>query len=339
METVRNAYLNISYNGTDISEDVSKGLVSATYTDSAAGRADDLQVTLEDTKALWQGAWFPEEGAVLKASLVCRNWRKAGADLTLPFGKFEIDEIDLNGPPDTVTMKSVSVDIKGSMRLENKTKGWENVRIETIAEEIAGCHGLTLYWDAGVSIEFGRVEQRDQSDGRFLEELCGKNGLTMKVSGGKLIIYDGKDYDERPPVYTVTRSDGEVLDHHFSSKSHDVYRACTVLYSDADTGDELSYTFTDPDASVCGHTLKINERVESLAAAQKKAMAELRKKNKNKVTGDLTLLGCPELAAGVNIAVVGYGAFDGAYHVEEARHEHGSGGYTTALNIRKTVLY
>ena len=45
--------------------------------------------------------------------------------------------------------------------------------------------------------------------------------------------------------------------------------------------------------------------------------------------------GCFSIAAGVVIAVKGFGSFDGNFIVEEARHSVSSSGYTTELRLRR----
>jgi len=78
--------------------------------------------------------------------------------------------------------------------------------------------------------------------------------------------------------------------------------------------------------------------VESRSAAEKRAKAELRKRNKNELKAELTLMGSPELSAGLNIRIEGFGVYDGVYFIEEARHEV-SQGYTTTINIRRILTY
>ena len=43
---------------------------------------------------------------LVSAVLVQKNWNDTGKDLTLDMGTFEIDSVDMSGPPDKVTVKA-----------------------------------------------------------------------------------------------------------------------------------------------------------------------------------------------------------------------------------------
>ncbi|GHU78869.1 hypothetical protein AGMMS49992_30220 [Clostridia bacterium] len=55
----RRAYPVIEYDGMDISDEVSSGLLSITYTDNI-DKADDISITVEDREGNWIGSWFPQ---------------------------------------------------------------------------------------------------------------------------------------------------------------------------------------------------------------------------------------------------------------------------------------
>lgn len=336
---MRRTILNLLYENKDISAAIAPFVVSVSYTDHAHGKADDLRIVMEDVDGRWRGAWFPDKGATVRGELRCLDWFSPGVHHTLPMGVFTIDEIDLAGPPAVLSMKAVSAFTTKPLRLEKKTRAWESVALGTITREIAAGHGLAAYFDLEADPVFARVDQREESDLSFLSRICTENGCHLKAAEEKLIVYSGKNYDARPAVATLSRADAGLKAYAFSSKAHEVYRACRVTYSDPETKTERDYTFTPPDSIASGHVLKVNTRVESLAAAQKTAVSALRKKNKNEVTGTLTLSGRPDLLAGCNIAVAGFGLYDGKYAVDEAGHVRDGSGYQTTLKVRKVLSY
>ena len=75
--------------------------------------------------------------------------------------------------------------------------------------------------------------------------------------------------------------------------------------------------------------------MKSQAEAERLAKAKLRELNAKIMTGQVTIVGDPSIAAGVVIAVKGFGSFDGNFIVEEARHSVSSSGYTTELRLRR----
>ncbi len=80
----------LTYQQRNITRDISKHLLSLTYSDFLTGEADSLEVELEDTEGKWRDAWYPGHGDTLKLSI---GWE--GEPLRA-VGSFEIDEVELN---------------------------------------------------------------------------------------------------------------------------------------------------------------------------------------------------------------------------------------------------
>ncbi len=62
MRKARRAYAVVTYDGQDITEAISKGPLTLTYTDNT-DQADDIQITLEDREGNWRGPWYPKVAA------------------------------------------------------------------------------------------------------------------------------------------------------------------------------------------------------------------------------------------------------------------------------------
>lgn len=58
--TARNTKISVSFAGTDISDVVSKYLMSMTYTDNEEDEADDLQIKLQDRDGVWLQQWLQD---------------------------------------------------------------------------------------------------------------------------------------------------------------------------------------------------------------------------------------------------------------------------------------
>ncbi len=332
----RRAKVTLIYEGVDISADVAPFLLSFSFSDHAEDKADDLQVTFQDREGLWKRDWYPSKGATMVAAIETKEWE--GSLSRLPCGTFSIDEIDASGSPDTVTLKGVPELVKTSLRRERKTKAWEDISLSKIASEIAGIAGVELFYDVDEDPQYSRRDQREQTDLAFLRNLCDDAGLSLKLSNGRLVIFDAEKYEAMPPVATIKK--GDISRYSFSSKSADIYKSCTVKYHDAEKKELLSYTYVpDPEPEV-GQELQIRRRVESLANAESLARKELRKANRHEVTGSMTTAGNVLLSAGLNVTVSGFGRFDGTYHVEKAVHSVSSGsGYETSIDIRRILGY
>ena len=84
---INRASLILTYDGVDISADVSDCLEDFSVTQALGGKADDLQVTVENIDGLWTGAWFPSKGAELTAKI---HAEFLGAKKQLDCGTFAV---------------------------------------------------------------------------------------------------------------------------------------------------------------------------------------------------------------------------------------------------------
>lgn len=335
--SMNRAFLTLLYDGKDISTDITASATSFSYTDHDGGKADDLQVSLEDIRGLWKGAWFPQKGAILKAGIRAEFGGKIN---TLDCGVFAIDEISVQGPPDTVNFKAVSSFTAKSLKRENKSRAWENRNLKEIASGIAGEHKLIFFYDTSETVGFDRLEQREESDLAFLKRVCEDHDLNLKISGEKLIIYESRTMEKEPSVFSVVRGKSAVSRYSFTTKTVDLFRGCQVNYWDAEKKRTHTHIFIPPDGPPVGQLLKVNQRMENGAAAAARAKSALRKTNQQEITGEFDLMGDPALLAGLTGRVDGFGGFDGKYIITQAVHtQNRNQGYRTRINIRKALSW
>lgn len=327
--------LQLIYEKTDITNDVSKYIETIEYTDNASGESDDFQLGLEDRAGLWQNAWYPEKGAKITANLITRNWQ-GKTEIQFPCGQLEIDEITLSGPPDKIKLKALSVFVSGSIK-EARSQGWESVTIEAIAKEIAARHGLSVSYSAAYNPVIDRKDQNEESDLSFLLQVCSDAGLCLKITNGTIIIFDEAEYEQREPAFTITKKDA--LSYGFTSKTAQIYKSAKVTYRQGKKKKTISGSATADDVDGTGKVLKINKKVSSIAEAEHLAKKKLRDKNRSQNTANITIQWRPDAAAGNMIAVTGFGEFDGAYFIDRARHSirQSSSGSTIALELHKKL--
>ncbi|WP_310549926.1 phage late control D family protein [Paenibacillus glufosinatiresistens] len=337
-QTARWAELELTYNGKNISESIADSLLDFTYNDAASGSLDDIDLRLEDRKLKWQNAWAAQEGDVIKATIRTHHWNKPGESQKLAFGEFEVDSGSVGGPPDTVSIKATSLPVKAGVRFEKRTKAWEKTKLKTIAAEVAAKAKLKLLYEATDNPSYDRIDQTEMSDLAFLLDTATKEGIAIKVASGRLVLFDEFEYEKKSPVATIVRGRDPVLDFSFNwSIASKAYRSSVLTYTDTSSKKTYKAAFTPPGAPVSGPVLKLNEQVTSQAEAQRLARIRLREKNKEYGTGSLTLMGDVRMATGLTITLKGWGRYDGKYLIESCSHTLGSGGYTTALQIRKVL--
>ncbi|USG67452.1 contractile injection system protein, VgrG/Pvc8 family [Brevibacillus ruminantium] len=328
--------LQVWYENKEISADLRPHVLGWTYTDNLSGQADDLQITLEDKHQLWSGSWMPDTGAALQASILCENWNETGKTERLPLGSFEIDEVEFEFPPATVTVKAISVPETSSLRGEKKNQAWEQTKLSVIARDKASGAGLSLLFEAETDPELDRVEQTEETDLVFLMRLCSEAGYCLKVTGTQMAIFEEEKYERLPPIATISKGQSRLTSFRASTTTSGVYQACRVEYYSAKEKKNFSYTFAPANAPKTGRTLRVNERVASLGEAQRLAKQKLRESNKEAMTLSLTMAGDTRFVAGCTVMVAGFGFFDGKYIITQATHSQGSG-YETSLELRRCL--
>lgn len=344
----RRIRVSVTYDTTDITEDLAPFLKTVGYTDHMSGQADDLSIALEDRAGLWQSDWMPDKGATLAVTLTQSAWQGEGKEESLDLGTFEIDEIESSGAPSEAVIKAVSVPENNELRGVEKTRSWEAAQLSTIANDVASGAGLTLVYSTESDPLIERAEQTEQSDLSFLQQLCDDQGLALKVFKGQIIIFDEEAYEETAPTIAIvkpgasyTKEDGVlyltgVTGYRLKSRIRDTYQACQVQYQDAETNATITAEFTDPNKEE-GKTLHVKEQVESTSDALRLAKKRLREKNRDEVTGSFDLPGNFALLASNTVRLIGFGAFDGNYIIETASHSVGNG-YTTSIDVRRCLI-
>ena len=279
----------------------------------------------------------PAGPRLVSAVLVQKNWNDTGKDATLDFGTFEIDSIDVAGPPAKVTVKSTSIPYTSTLRMEKKSRAWENTTLQEIGNQIAGESGLGLMYEASENPKYKRKEQVLTSDIRFLQSLCKAAGMALKVTAMTIVIYDAAEYDSKPPIKIIQYGASDILSYKLGTKLTDTaYTSCHVSYTDPDTKETIEYTYT-PDSSIgTGQTLEVNEKVRSTEEAVNLAKKRLREKNAQEFTASFTLVGDVSLVAVTTVKLQGFQQFDRKYKVTQAVHSL-LDGYTVDLSLKQVL--
>lgn len=338
----RRTAIAVSIDGTDISDDANNYLISLAYTDNEEDKADDLQLSLDDREGIWLENWLDSEngtkGVEISAKIIQKNWESDGSDRVLDCGVFEIDSLDGSGFPAAVAIKGTSLPFSSAVRTAKHTKAWEKITLEAIAGEIADRSGMSLMYESSYNPLYDRKEQVELSDICFLQGLSYDAGISLKVSGGIIVLFDAADYEQKPEITTIHKGDTGILNYRFGTSTNDTnYARCHVSYTNPQTGETIEYTFEKPGADPEGQTLKINERVATIAEAQNLAKRRLRHKNKGETKAEFTLVGDVRLVSGVTVKVEGWGMFDGKYIISNAAHDVGGSGYRVGIKLRKVL--
>ncbi|MDR2946281.1 MAG: late control protein [Candidatus Adiutrix sp.] len=335
---MRRAWLEVHYEGANVTADIAADLLSFTFTEKADGEADDISLSLADRDRRWQGPWAPSQGDRIRPVIFCGSWFADGDSYRLDCGEFEEDEDELTSSSggDVVEVKAVPALVKSSLAGQRKTRSWEGASLSRIGRDIAEGAGLNLVYEAS-DIPMARTDQRQETDLAFLQRVCTEEGCRLKLSDGNLIIFEGKQADALEPV-VITRRSGDSF--RARRATADIYSKVEVSYFDPVKGKNIRYEYTPEDAPETGKVLTINQRVESAAQAERVAKAELRAKNAKQKEADWSGMGHPLIRAGGTVRVEGWGKYDGLYAVKEASHAFSDGGaYKTTAKLETALDY
>ena len=313
---ISNGWARIRYSGKD-------AYVNASYLETSSAVTNMVETTTKGMK--------------IQATIVRQNWNNDGKDDMLECGEFELDSISASGPPAQITIKGTALPFKNSIRQTIKSKSWESYTMSGIAREMAENNGMTCLFLCATDPQYARVEQYQQSDISFLYKLCHDAGFSLKTSNNILIIFDQSDYDNKPPIKTITYGK-DYINYKLSTTESNKYTSCRVTYTtpygNVITATEYVDDYNSDDED--NQCLEIYQKVADVAAAKKLAAKTLRYYNKYDFTATFTFPGDTSLVAGVPVTLSGWGSWDGKYIIKQAKHSVGSG-YTTQITLRKSM--
>ncbi|EAA7373043.1 phage protein D [Salmonella enterica subsp. diarizonae] len=325
------------YNRKDITHDVSVYVTSVSYTDRLSGESDEIQVDLEDSEGRWRDAWYPGKGDTLTLQM-----GYAGEPLR-ECGTFSIDEIELSGPPDSVSLRGLATSVTVAMRTK-VSRGFENTTLAAIAQRIAGKHHLQLQGQIE-PLTLDRVTQYDETDLAFLKRLARDYGYLVKVTHTHVIFSSLDKLRDAPPTFTFTRPDisryslRDTINRIYKGAKHRSQNSRTkqVVTYQADGGESTTTVSTATRGkNTSADTLTLSGRSGNQGTAARRTRAALNLKNQYQKVATLSMAGNIRLRAGHNVTLTGFGASDGKWLTGSVRHSMTrSGGYTMDVEVAR----
>jgi len=328
LQPVRSPQWVLIYQGINITADISAMVLSVSYTDQLSQLSGEVEVVLEDHAQRWQSSWYPSLGDALNLTIGYRG------EALLTCGDFQVDQLELNGPPDTFTIRCLAAYITPAMRTRNSI-GYEGQTLLGIAQIIAGKYGLSVVSAPDViDITFARITQKYETDLAFLKRLALEYDYDFTIRGTLLAFYSRSALEALPPFQTLTRTDLETFE--FRNRTHATYLSAEISYHDPITKSLTTQSATAVAPIAAGDILKIVSRCENGQQAALRAQAALHGHDMLFMDATLTMPGAVAMAAGTTISISGFGEFDGTYIILLARHRlDRSHGYITQAEVTR----
>lgn len=327
MEKVEIAHFKIVYNGKDISVDLSRYLTGVNYTDRVIGKTDEITIELEDTDGLWRNAWYPQKKDRVKLQM-------GYDDLMVDCGEFEVDEIQLSGPPDTVSIKGMASWVTSAMRTKD-SYAHEGKTLKEIAQTVCDKLGLTLQGTI-YTIRIARSTQDRETDLAYLKRISEEYGYVFSVRGTVMTFTSVYELEAGLPVRVFYRED--LTSYDIRDKTSGTYKNAKVIYHNPKSGEAVEFDQpADTAIPIASEdTLVIKNKAENNEQAMQQAKAALHFANTKQKEGTLVVPGDPLLVAGNNLDLEDMGILSGRYHILESIHaETRSGGYVTTMQVKQ----
>lgn len=310
MSVAPKPYYKVLYDGKNITADISKHLLSLTYTDKTEGESDELEIQLEDVDRLWQNEWYPKKGSVLKAEIGMAG----GAVLSC--GSFMIDEIEFSAPPDIVCIRGLAAGVQSGVRTK-KSYAHENKTLSEVIRTVASNGGFQVSGKIE-NIRIGRVMQHRETDLAFLKRISRDYGYVFSVRDKTLVFTSIFDLEARNKVLTLDRTD--LTSFSFKDKTSETYKGAKAQYHNSLTKETISHSENGNSDDTAADHYELRSKAENKQQAEAKAKAALHRANSHEKTGTITTPGNVLLIAGQNIELTGLGVLSGKYHITGSRH-------------------
>lgn len=320
----------VTYNGKNITEEISKYMMSITYNDKTAGESDDIDIQLEDVDEKWKNSWYPEKGANLVVTMG-----------SIKCGTFQIDEIELSGPPSVVNIKGAATGVKNSLRTK-KSDAHENKTLKEIAEKVASKNSLTISGEVP-EITINRVTQNKETDLAFLKRVSGEYGIVFSVRGTVITFMSVYALEGRKSSTSIDVS--ELTNYSIKDKT-DAPKSSKSVHANAKENSKIevnqefndwkgSQNYSAPDTQSQDQSTTYS-KTENKKQAEAKAKAVMHLGATNQFTGYLEMERNDLMIAGNNFDLTGLGVLSGKYNIVSSSHKiDRSGGGTTSVEVKR----
>lgn len=351
---VPNINFRVTINGHDATRDLSPYLERLRYKDNRVGKADELELVVDNSDFRFSNKWFFSPGMLVKA------WIE-----DMYCGEFSIDEPYESGPPDIAGFKAQSALFSGPLRTKTSfTHSKKTLR--QIVEHYAKAHSLKVVGSIP-DINLQTVIQHRQSDIDFLHRLADLYGCTCAIKGKNLVFDTIENMWKSEAKIKIVRKD--VKSYRFYTSLADTSDAAISVYHDIkqekvngsvaiDAGlsglksvenkyniqqqariaminNTPDYPELDSDYMVKTNVVSVvHKTAESAEEAALLAKGELLKKRRGRFKGTLTLPGNQYLIAGNSTNLQEWGKRSGLWVIESSEHEiNKKGGYETTIEV------
>lgn len=309
--------------GKDITALINDRLLLLRTSDKPGMESDEFELRIDDRA---QAVTLPSRGAKIEVFL------GYGAQAMARLGSYTVDEVEVTGPPDTITLRGKASDMRGSGKT-TRSGSWEDVALAKIVSDVAARNG----WEPGCTVQtkVPRVDQRNESDFNFITRLAKQYDCTAKVASGKLVVLprQGGQSASGKAIGTVTINRADVSRYSFRLGDRSTQKAVKTQHQDKATG-KLNVVELGNDDAPSGLPGVHTDRhiYPNKSAAEQAAKARLAAFNRSTAAVRLEMVGRTDLFAERTINAQGFkNGLDGEYLVDSVEQVFTASGWTTTV--------
>lgn len=316
---MRRVYPTLIYKEKDISEDLQPYLLSVTSTDNLEGELDSIKISVlnQDNKFL-DPKWSPEKKEILTFGIKTLNWEnELEGFMQSNIGTYYIDEKTFDKK--IATWKGISAPLNS--KNEKNSKTWETVSMKRLGEEFANKYNLEFQYLVSGEITLIDLIQENETDFSFLNKIAKEEGIKLKITNKKLVLFDEKEFQNKEAVYKIDLQ--KVEDYKINDKSNEIYDAVEVTEFDpiALANKTVTKTKVELEGKTGGtknKVLKIKARSKS-GNLNKYCLKILEQVNKQEKTITLKVVGDRRAYAGLTFELINAGYYSGKYMMKKVK--------------------
>ena len=297
-------------------------LLSLRVTDETGYQSNAVEIELDDRDG---AIHLPRKGAALEVEL---GYEETG---TAKMGSYTVDEVELSGPPDTLTIRAKAANMLSSFK-QHKTRSWDDVTIAELVDSIAADHGLEPRVSDSIRAITARrhIDQTEESDMNLLKRLS-EDYDAESMQAGHLLVFVKRGQGKSATGQQVTPaalSREQTSDHRVTLADRGKFQAVRGHWYDMETGER---TKVQAGGGEPAYTLRENYIDE--VTARQAARSKLDMLQRGTATLSLTLKqGNPVIRAEVPLTLTGFReGVNGRWIATRVTHEISSSGYSTQV--------
>ena len=316
----------IEANQQDITAQLKQRLLSMKITDEAGIKSDTCEMVIDDRSGVIE---LPAKGAQLTVYL--------GYETLFKMGVYTVDEVELSGPVQTLTIRAKATDTLGNFK-QHKSRTWEDVSLVDIVATIAAEHGLQHKVDQSfANHQYTSLVQHQESDLNLLTRLAEDLGAIAKPAG-PFLVFAARGQSKAVsgqlmPTINLDRS--ALSSYRFTMADRGKFNSVQAHWHNQSSGETISVIAQTSDQAQPQYQIKkpYTNKQQALTAAKAKLAALQR----GEASGSLSMLGQPELGAESQIMLSGVRTgVDGPWLVTKATHSLSTSGFQTQVDIEST---